>query len=267
MSLESHERSLESLAPAEVVATLEDHVLQLQLNRPQKKNALTQSMYQFLADQLSAANDEPDIHVVLLCGDPQVFCAGNDIQDFLQQSFLPSAANPDQPAAPVLQFLRQLCAFTKPLMVAANGPCVGIGTTLLMHCDLVYLGEQAKLQTPFVDLGLCPEAAASILMPQSFGHQRASELLLLGEVIDAPTALQWGIANRVFSAEQLLPQTLSIAKRLAAKPQQALRLSRRLLKQQHATKVSERLEQESQYFTERLTSPEAQQAFRAFLHK
>ena len=261
--------SQESLPTEAVIATLEDHVLQLQLNRPQKKNALTQNMYQFLADQLSAANDNDNIHVVLLCGHPQVFCAGNDIQDFLQQSFLPSSAHVDNitTVAPVLQFLRQLTHFTKPLLVAANGPCVGIGTTLMMHCDLVFLGEHAKLQTPFVDLGLCPEAAASILMPQSLGHQRAAELLLLGEVIDAATALQWGIANRVFSAEQLLPQTQAMAKRLAAKPQQALRLSRQLLKAQHATTISTRLEEESQHFARRLTSQEAQQAFRAFLQK
>jgi enoyl-CoA hydratase/carnithine racemase len=256
--------------PAEwIIATQEDHVLQLQLNRPQKKNALTQNMYQFLADQLSTANDNSDIHVVLLCGHPQVFCAGNDIQDFLQQSLAPvnEPANPEQPAAPVLQFLRQLTHFSKPLVVAANGPCVGIGTTLMMHCDLVCLGEQAKLQTPFVDLGLCPEAAASVLMPQGLGHHRASELLLLGEVIDAPTALQWGLANRVFSAELLLPETQALAKRLAAKPQQALRLSRRLLKEQHAAVVSDRLEQESQHFLQGLTTQEAQQAFRAFLQK
>lgn len=261
---ETLSQSLSKNMPSDwVMAHLEDHVLQLQLNRPQKKNALTQSMYQFLADQLKDANENTDIHVVLLCGHPQVFSAGNDIQDFLQQS----QHAPNNPDAPVLQFLRQLTHFTKPIIVAANGPCVGIGTTLMMHCDIVCLGEQAKLQTPFVDLGLCPEAAASILMPQGFGHQRASELLLLGEVIDAPTALQWGIANRVFSAEQLLPQTLKIAKRLASKPQEAVRLSRRLLKQQHAPMVTLRLEEEIQYFAERLTSSEAQQAFKAFLHK
>jgi 1,4-dihydroxy-2-naphthoyl-CoA synthase len=243
-----------------IIAQLEEHVLHLQLNRPQKKNALTQSMYQFLADQLKDANTNAEIHVVLLSGHTQIFSAGNDIQDFLQQSL-------HSPDAPVLQFLRQITHFTKPLIAAANGPCIGIGTTLMMHCDLVCLGEQAQLQTPFVDLGLCPEAAASILMPENFGHQRAAELLLLGETIDAQTALQWGIANRVYSAEQLLPEALKLAKRLAAKPQEAVRLSKQLLKQHHKAMVDARLEEEIQHFAKRLTSAEAQQAFRAFLQK
>lgn len=249
-------------------------ILELQLNRPQKKNALTQAMYQFLADQLRQAEQQDDVHVVLISGAPEVFCAGNDILDFVQNGLQASKKaltastdfhSLDQP--PVLQFLHQLAAFSKPLIAAANGPCIGIGTTLLMHCDLVCLGEQARLQTPFVQLGLCPEAAASLLMPQSFGHQRAAELLLLGETLNAATALQWGIANRVCPADQLHSQAYALAQRLATQPQQALRLSKRLLKQQQLPTIHTCMQQEAIHFAERMQSTEAQQAFRGFLQK
>ncbi len=230
------------------------------IDRPEKKNAFTSTMYSALTDALTSAQTDASVRVVLLRGTDGAFTAGNDLRDFL-------ASPPSGADSPVVRFLYALTEMQKPLIAAVEGPAIGIGTTLLLHCDLVYASRSAVFALPFVALGLCPEAASSLLLPRLVGLQRATELLLLGEVFDAEHAHAIGIVNEVLEPDALYGRALDRAQRLAALPPAALRASRALLRDGLREEVTERLETELEIFATRLVSPEAREALSAFVEK
>ncbi|MBA5776343.1 crotonase/enoyl-CoA hydratase family protein [Stappia sp. F7233] len=233
----------------------------LTLDRPQKKNALTGEMYAGLAEALEAGNGDETLGCHVIAGQPGAFTAGNDIADFLQ-----SAMGGDMSGAPVIRFLRALVGCEKPIVAAVDGLAIGVGTTLLFHCDMVFATEASLFKTPFLDLGLVPEAGASLLGPQRMGHARAFELLCLGEGFSAERAREAGIVNHIVAAEDLLPRAIETAEAIAAKPAEAMRISRSLLMGDR-TALRERMEEEIRLFAERLTSREAMAAFTAFMQK
>ncbi len=229
----------------------ENGVLRIHLNRPAKKNALTQQMYQTMNDALLDANARADdIAAVLISGAGDVFCAGNDLADFLRHGEM----NAD---SPVFQFLATISSVHVPIVAAVQGPAVGIGTTLLLHCDLVYAADTARFVMPFVDMGLVPEAASSQLLPLLCGHVKASELLLLGETIDGHKAEQLNMVNQVVPLAELEQTVAAIMQTLAAKPRASLRLSKKLLKTP-LQPVSERIALELKDFLKVLASPATQ---------
>ncbi len=237
-----------------------DGVLTVKINRPEKKNALNVAMYGALADALERADENPAIRVVLLCGCDDCFTSGNDIADFV--NFPPTG-----PDSPVLRFLNAITLAVKPIIAAVSGSAVGVGTTLLLHCDLVYAADTAVFQMPFVALGLCPEAGSTLLLPQLMGHQCASELLLLGEVFTATRAEQLGIVTAVVPQADLLQTSRAKALQVAAQPAAAVRLTKSLLKRGNTEKILETTKFESRCFLERLTSPEAREALQAFMER
>ena len=243
-----------------ILADRQGGVLKLTLNRPDKLNALSQAMYSALAQALKQADHDDDISVVLIQGSSQCFSSGNDLADFLK----------NQPASvensPVMQFIYSVLRLTKPLVAGVAGHAVGIGTTLLLHCDLVYLSQDARLQTPFVKLGLTPEFGASWLLPRRVGRARAAQLLLLGEAINADQALDWGLANAVLAdGAKALARAEQAAAQLAALPTEAVAISRRLLCQSDVEQLARVVAQEAVLFAKRLASTQAQAAFNAFL--
>ncbi len=241
----------------EIVTERRDEVLLARIQRPEKKNALTLAMYAALTATLAEAVRDPDVRVVVLTGGGDSFTSGNDIADFL-------AAPPEGENSPVFRFLAALHRFEKPLVAAVNGVAAGIGVTLLLHCDLIYVRAGAALQLPFVSLGLCPEAGSSLLLPRLIGYPRAAELLLLGQPFSAEQALDWGLINGIGAdAEATLELALAQAQRLARQPAAAVRLSKMLLKQAEAEAVRDRIALEGRYFTERLRSPEARAALQS----
>lgn len=231
----------------------------IRLNRAEKKNALTGEMYRALADGLRAADDTHSIAVTVIFGQPGIFCAGNDLADFL-------AAGQGGGALHGFSFLEALAEHEKPLIAAVDGPAVGIGTTLMLHCDLAFASPRALFQTPFVALGLVPEAASSLLGPRLMGHVRAFELLVMGEPFTAERAREAGLINRVVPALELEGAALKAAEALGSKPREAVRISRRLLKGDPAT-IKQRMAEEGALFLERIKSQEAMAAFAAFLQK
>ena len=231
----------------------------LRLNRPEKKNALTAGMYAALAEALNSANANDEVAVTVIFGQPGAFCAGNDIADFL-------AASQGGAFRHGLEFLNALVECDKPLFAAADGPAVGIGTTLMFHCDMVFASPRAVLQTPFVDLGLVPEAGSSLLGPRVLGHARAFELLVLGAPWSAEQAKEAGLINAVVPSEELESTTLEAAEALAKKPREGVRLARRLLHGDRAA-LKSCMEEEGALFLERIRSDEAAAAFAAFLKK
>jgi len=241
----------------EILIAQADGVCELRLNRPQKRNAITLAMYAALHRALLAAQSDPAVLVVLLSGEGAGFCAGNDLHDFLDGPGL-SADHP------VLGFLKTLAAYEKPLIAAVHGQAVGIGVTMLLHCDLVVAARSAQLSMPFVSLGLVPEAASSLLLPRLVGARRAAELLLLGEVLDAAGAERFGLVNRVVADEELLPAARALAQRLVRQPQGALLATRRLLRPDTA-ELHERIEAEARLFGAQLKTEEFRAIVRAFL--
>jgi enoyl-CoA hydratase/carnithine racemase len=235
-------------------------VLFLRFNRPEKKNAITQAMYEALAEGLEAANGHDGIGVCVMLGSPGVFSAGNDIRDFLQ------AGVEGAGMSAILRFLRALATLDRPLMAGVDGLAVGIGATLLLHCDTVLATPRTVLRTPFTALGLTPEAGSSLLGPRVMGHARAFQLLVMGEDLDAEAARAAGIVNAIVQQEELEPIILDRARALAGKPREAVLAARRLLKGEPA-EVLARIELEADLFVERLATAEAQQAFGAFLNK
>lgn len=239
-----------------------DGVLTITLDRPEKKNALTGAMYRALADALTgtAAESEADpaVGAVLIAGSPGAFTAGNDLKDFV------AAAEGGDGLGSILAFLRALASCEVPLVAAVDGLAIGVGTTLLMHCDLVFASDRSVFRTPFTDLGLVPEAASSLLGPRLMGHQRAFELLVAGLAFDARRAEAAGLVNRVLPAERVLEEAFAAAAALAAKPRRAVAIGRRLLKGD-PVEILARIDEEALLFAERLQSPEAQAAFRSFL--
>lgn len=249
------------MSNSEFISVSEDAgVMEIRLQRPERKNALTHEMYSAMTAALAAADNTPAIRVVLITGTQDCFTAGNDMVDFLNNP--PSGSD-----APVMRFLAQLVEMEKPIVAAVNGPAVGVGTTMLLHCDLVYVAHCAKLQMPFVNLGLCPEAASSYLLPVIMGHQRAAELLLLGEAIDGDTAVTLGIANAVFAEDEYLQAARAKAQQLALQPAASVRLTKRLLKSAGKDVLKAHMQHEGDLFFERLSSPEAREAMSAFMEK
>ncbi len=233
-----------------------DSILALTIDRPLKKNALDQAMYRALADAFERADADPDTRVVLLTGAGGTFSAGNDIADF--------ARGGGSEAADTHRLIETVLRFTKPIVAAVDGLAVGIGTTILLHCDLVYATADSRLRLPFVDLGLVPEFASSNFLPRLAGLQRASELFLLGDAFTAADAHAIGLVNRVVDTPDLLPIAREACRRIAAKPPEAVAITRRLLRGDPAIAI-ERAREEARLFAERLSSPEAQAAFAAFL--
>lgn len=244
----------------DVLITREQSILTLQFNRPAKKNAITGAMYQLMADALKEAESDPAIRVILFIGDPNIFTAGNDLEDFARQP-------PTTSDSPVHQFLWQISHAGKPLIAAVAGAAVGIGTTMLLHCDLVYATSTARFSMPFVKLGLCPEAASSLLLPQLMGYQRAAEKLLFGEAFSAEEAHRAGLVTAVVQADQLIAYAQSQAHKLSALPAAAVRATKGLMKNSQLADVESRMAAENKRFSAMLSSPEAREAFDAFFEK
>lgn len=238
-----------------------ERVLTITFSRPEKKNALTDEMYGALAQALERAETDAAIHVILFQADGNVFCAGNDLSDF--QAIATGRLPAEQMKG--LRFLSALASATKPYVAAVQGPAVGIGATLLLHCDLVHLAEEASLAMPFAQLALVPEAASSMLLPQRIGHARAFAMFALGETLSAQQALQLGLANAVHPQSQLKEAATRAAHLLAERPLGALQATKRLMRD--AAAISAVMSREAQVFAERLQSPEARAAFADFLKK
>jgi enoyl-CoA hydratase/carnithine racemase len=245
---------------SDILVHTEAGVMTLTLNRVDKKNSITTAMYGTLADALDQAKADAAVRVVLLQGDATVFSAGNDIGDFLHKP-------PAGQDSPVFRFLHGIAAFPKPIVAAVCGPAVGIGTTLLLHCDLVYAGDNAAFALPFVNLGLCPEAASSLLVPQMFGYHRAAEALLLGEPFMAEAALEVGLVNRVVPPTEANAIAQAQARKLAAKPISSLIETKRLMKKGQAALVAQQMTEEGAVFGRMLGEPAAREAFTAFMEK
>jgi enoyl-CoA hydratase/carnithine racemase len=237
-----------------------DGILRIEIDRPDKKNALTAAMYQAMADALNAAEADSTVRVVLIHGKADLFTAGNDLQDFLDN-------RPRDENRPAFQFLRNISRAQKPIVAAVAGAAVGIGTTMLLHCDLVYAAPNARLQLPFVNLGLVPEAASSLLLPALVGYQRAAELLLLGEPFSAQTAKDIGLVTAVVAEDVLLETALAQAKKLAQKPATSVRLTKQLMKRSFIAAMAEQMELEIGHYGELLGAPAAKEAFTAFFEK
>ena len=235
-------------------------VLTITLNRVDKKNSITAAMYASMAEALVQAEADPAVRAVVFQGHETIFSAGNDISDFLN-------AKPSTMDSPVFRFLRGISTFSKPVLAAVCGPAVGIGTTLLFHCDLVYAGDNAAFSMPFVNLGLCPEAASSYLAPQRMGYGRAAEALLLGEPFLAEAALEMGLVSRIVPPSEAAALAQRQAQKLAAKPLGSLIETKRLMKLGQVEVVAQRMAQEAQSFGRMLAEPAAREAFTAFMEK
>jgi enoyl-CoA hydratase/carnithine racemase len=244
----------------EILTHLDAGVLSLTINRLDRKNSITAAMYAAMADVLAAAEGDAAVRVVVIQGHETIFSAGNDIGDFLNKP-------PSTQDSPVFRFLYGISAFSKPIVAAVCGPAVGIGTTMLLHCDLIYAGDNAAFSMPFVNLGLCPEAGSSLLVPQLMGYPRAAEALLLGEPFTAETALEMGLINRIVPPAQASALAQQQAKKLAAKPLSSIIETKRLMKQANASAVKQRIHDESLSFGRMLSEPAAREAFTAFMQK
>ena len=245
---------------SDILVHTEAGVCTISFNRLARKNSITSDMYAAMADAMQAATSDAAIRVVVIQGDETIFSAGNDIGDFLEKP-------PSGEDAPVFRFLRNISACPKPVIAAVNGPAVGIGTTLLFHCDLVYAGDNAAFSMPFVNLGLCPDAASSLLVPQMFGYHRAAEALLLGEAFFAEAALEVGLVNKILPPTETNAFAQAQARKLAAKPLSALVETKRLMKGGQADAVAQRMAEEGKSFGRMLREPAAREAFTAFMEK
>jgi enoyl-CoA hydratase/carnithine racemase len=244
-----------------IETAVENGVQTIRMARPDKKNALNIAMYEAMYRALEESDSSPDIRARLILGVPGVFSAGNDIADFLA-----AGQRDPQALSPVMKFLRALIFSEKPVIAAADGLAVGIGATLLLHCDLAYASPETVLMAPFTDLGLVPEAGSSLVAPERMGYQRAFAFLVAGEPLTAQAAQAAGLVNAIVPRESLEAHAMTAAAKLAVKPQGALALSRRLVRGDPA-RIWARVEEEGRLFTERLMSEEAKQAFQAFLQK
>ena len=242
----------------DILTHTDDGILTITLNRVAKKNSLTSAMYSAMADALDGAAADASVRVVVVQGHETIFSAGNDIGEFLNAP-VPTADSP------VIRFLRAISSFPKPLVAAVCGAAVGVGTTMLLHCDLVYAGDNAAFSMPFVNLGVCPEAGSSYLVPRLMGHQRAAEALLLGDPFTAETALEVGLVNRIVPPAEAHALAQMQAKRLAAKPLASLVATKRLMKQAQAAPVAERIAEETAIFSKMLREPAAKEALTAFM--
>jgi enoyl-CoA hydratase/carnithine racemase len=245
---------------SDVVVTREGALAVLRLNRAEKKNALTGAMYTALTAGLTEANADESVGAIVILGQPGIFCAGNDIKDFI------GFAMGGGIGQPILDFLRALVANEKPLVAGVDGAAIGIGTTMILHCDYAVASNRSVFATPFVDLGLVPEAASSLIVPQLMGNRLAFEMLAMGAKFDANRARETGLVNAVTDLESLETVTLETAKAIAAKPREAVRLARKLIRGDQSALLA-RIDEEAKLFSERLMSKEARTAFEAFLAK
>jgi enoyl-CoA hydratase/carnithine racemase len=243
-----------------VKAELTDGILVLTLQRPEKKNALTGAMYDALSDNLERSETDSAIKVVLFQGDGDSFTAGNDLADFAAQA---NGRNSED--SPAFRFIGNLGKMTKPLIAAVQGNAVGVGTTMLLHCDLVYLADNARLITPFVNLALVPEAASSWLLPARIGHVRAYQMFALGEPMDAATAVACGLANAVLPPAEVRQKAMAAAVTLTKRPAGSLSATKKLMREQE--RIALKMTEESELFKQRLTTPEASEAFAAFAER
>ena len=241
-------------------ATL-NHVVTIEIARPEKKNALTQAMYTTMAEALIAATADASVRAVLITGQPGIFTSGNDIEDFMQR--------PPQGDGmpPVARFMNALLDCDKPVVAAVTGAAIGIGTTLLLHCDLVYVSDEARLAMPFVSLGLVPEYASSLVLPALMGHAKAAEKLMLGEPFTGSDAVDCGIANAVLPAGEVVNHARRMAERFNALAPTAVRETKRLMREPLRARIREVMATEGALFGSRLRSPEAMEAFQAFFQK
>jgi len=237
-----------------------DGICQIRITRPERRNALTHAMYTALHEAVTAAEADSAVRVLMISGAGQCFTSGNDLQDFLQHP-------PQDETAPVMVLLDTLLHARKPIVAAVSGHAVGIGTTLLLHCDLVYCDTTARFQLPFANLGLCPEAGSSYLLPLMAGHRRAAELLMLGQPFSPETAREIGLVNEVVSPEALPALALARARQLADQPSAAVLLTKSLLRKAPYAELAAHMKFEGQHFMARLSSPEAIEAFTAFQEK
>jgi enoyl-CoA hydratase/carnithine racemase len=240
-----------------ILTETSESIAAIQIARPERKNAITEAMYAALEQAVLAAEADPAVRVLLIYGTPEVFCAGNDIDDFLRNP-------PSGPDAPVCRFMRSLAHAAKPVVAAVNGVAVGIGTTLLFHCDLAFCADNARFSMPFVNLGISPEFASSLLLPLSAGYHRAAEKLMLGDPASAEEALDMGLVNRILPPGEVLPHARRQCTRLAQLPPESLRQTKRLLKASLREAIDRTMKDENETFQRLLLSEEAREAFTAF---
>ena len=245
----------------EVQTELKADVLRIAIDRPEKKNALTSAMYTTLAEAIGQGEANADVRVMVLHGNGDSFTAGNDLEDFV--------ANPwkGQAVPPALLFIAAVAGAKKPVVAAVHGMTVGIGVTILLHCDLVYAADNARLVMPFVNLGIVPEAGSTLLLPAMMGHQRAAELLMLGVPIGAQRAYELGLVNAVVAPEALLTTALEAAQKLAEKPAGALLATKALLRKTGQAELGRAMSEEVRAIAQQLGSPETREAVTAFLEK
>lgn len=243
----------------DILTSKANGILTIEFNRPDKKNAITAAMYQTMADALKEAEGDVAVRAILITGKPEIFTAGNDLEDFL--------TNPPQGTHhSTAQFMWNLSRAAKPVVAAVSGAAIGIGTTLLMHCDLVYAADNASFSLPFAQLGLCPEFSSSMLLSRIAGYQRAAEKLMLGEVFSAEEAREMGLINKVLPQDQLVAFAQAQAAKLVALPAASIRVTKHLMKGDRSA-VEAKMMEEFKCFGEMLSAPEAKEAFNAFLQK
>jgi enoyl-CoA hydratase/carnithine racemase len=245
-------------------------VLTIEIARPEKKNALTQAMYQAMADALNGARDDKAVRAVLITGQPGIFTSGNDIEDFMKRgtgSSGPGSQGSDAMESPVFRFMRALLDCDKPVVAAVTGAAIGIGTTMLLHCDFVFVADDARLAMPFVALGLVPEFASSLIVPQLMGHRRAAEKLLTGDPFTPEQAVDCGIATAVITASEVVNHARRVAERFNALPPGAVREAKALMRAPLRELILQTIRTEAEIFGRRLKSPEAMEAFQAFFQK
>lgn len=247
----------------EILSSIENGILTLEFNRPERKNAITAAMYQIMAEALTEAEDNTEVRAILIVGKPEIFTAGNDLEDFMKNAPT-SGAIEDRS---VYKFMMALSGSTKPVVAAVSGNAVGIGTTLLMHCDLVYAADNARFSVPFVQLGLCPEFGSSLLLTQIAGYPRAAEKLMLGEAFGAQEALEMGLISKVLPVAELRAFAEGQAAKLVALPASSIRVTKELMKAARKGPVSEAIAAENIHFGKMLSAPEAREAFMAFFQK
>lgn len=243
-----------------IKAVVEEKILSLTIDRVDKKNALDLAMYQALANAVESANDDDNIRVILIKGAGDSFCSGNDIKDFLKNP-------PADESSPVLQFVRAMINAEKPIVAAVNGIAVGIGVTMLLHCDLVYAVEEARFQMPFVNIGLCPEAGSTHILPALMGHQKASELLLLGNMFDVDTAIDVGIVNHKVKLPELEKITKDVVLKISKQPPAAIKTTKKLLRAAMHEQIQMAAGRENQSFIPMLNGAECKEALTAFMEK
>lgn len=248
----------------DILTSKADGILTIAFNRPERKNAITGAMYQSMADALVDAESDSAVRAIVFLGKPEIFTAGNDLEDFLKNA--PAGGTPDA-SRPVYQFMRALSGSSKPVIAAVAGAAIGIGTTMLMHCDMVYAADNAKFSMPFVQLGLCPEFASSVLFPAVAGYPRAGEKLLLGEAFTAQEALDMGMLSKLLPADQLDAHAMRQAAKLVALPAASVRATKSLMKQPRQAQTEAAIAAEIELFSAMLRAPEAKEAFTAFFEK